>query len=123
MPFHISPDLPEPISTPTTPRLTICTHFNISNHPPALAPHTAGTDVTSEDSPNAAFVLNVIYVAGLLSFAVVLGIISEDISDAVYAVRIGQRGSAARGGNKKLLSSSSSSPSSSSSASSTMQHQ
>jgi hypothetical protein len=56
----------------------------------------AGTDVTAEESPKAGLVLNVIYVAGLLSFAVVLGIISEDISDGVQ--KVGPKGRGGQGG-------------------------
>jgi hypothetical protein len=50
--------------------------------------HTlAGVDVVNENNPRAWVVLNIIYVMGLLSFAAVLGILTDDIGNAVDRVR------------------------------------
>jgi hypothetical protein len=49
----------------------------------------AGVDVVNENNPRAWVVLNIIYVMGLLSFAAVLGILTDDIGNAVDRVRGG----------------------------------
>lgn len=57
-------------------------------HMPSLVP-MAGVDVVNENNPRAWVVLNIIYVMGLLSFAAVLGILTDDIGNAVDRVRGG----------------------------------
>ena len=46
-----------------------------------------GSDCTDEDSPWALFVANTLYIIGLLTFAVLLGIVAEGVQSGVAAVR------------------------------------
>ncbi|KAI8465303.1 MAG: hypothetical protein J3K34DRAFT_461471 [Monoraphidium minutum] len=48
-----------------------------------------GVDITQEQSRTALLVINAVYLMGLMSFAVVLGIITDDIGSAVAQVRTG----------------------------------
>jgi hypothetical protein len=48
---------------------------------------TAGADAASEEHPQASLAMNMVYVAGLFTFAVLLGIVTDDIGSAVQNVR------------------------------------
>ncbi|EFJ52672.1 hypothetical protein VOLCADRAFT_85890 [Volvox carteri f. nagariensis] len=48
-----------------------------------------GADIASETDPRAAVVLNLVYTVGLLTFAALIGVIGDDISNAVEAARLG----------------------------------
>jgi len=48
-----------------------------------------GIDITQEKSTAALVIINAVYLAGLLGFAVVLGIVTDDIGSAVAEVRGG----------------------------------
>ncbi|KAG2491156.1 hypothetical protein HYH03_010597 [Edaphochlamys debaryana] len=48
-----------------------------------------GADVAGEENPRAAVLLNFIYVTGLLTFAVLIGVLGDDIGSAVESARLG----------------------------------
>ncbi|GFR42454.1 hypothetical protein Agub_g3361 [Astrephomene gubernaculifera] len=48
-----------------------------------------GTDLTCETDPRVAVLLNGLYVAGLLSFAVLVGMVADDVKGAVEAAKFG----------------------------------
>lgn len=50
---------------------------------------TSGADACAEENMGASVVANFIFVSGLLTFAVILGIICDDISSVVEEVRSG----------------------------------
>ncbi len=47
-----------------------------------------GCDVAGEPNPAALLLLNAVYVVGLLSFAVLIGLLGDDIRGAVEAARL-----------------------------------
>lgn len=51
--------------------------------------HAIGADVTSEENKYAGLVMHLVFVAGLFTFAVLLGIVTDDIGSAVEHVRKG----------------------------------
>lgn len=57
------------------------TYFVLNNVP--------GTDITSESSKTAVVVLNVVHIASVFTFAVLVGVLADDISGAVENARQG----------------------------------
>jgi hypothetical protein len=63
---------------------------------------SAGSSVESERGFAADVVLHLVYLAGLFTFAVVLGIVTDDISTQVDKVRLHIRDSSSSSGDSQL---------------------